>query len=265
MPKTPETPQNEPSQMSQLDPQELERIRKENEQYQQTLEALKNDPQFQTYLQARKAGQELTIKSGNEPQNEPKTPKNLKDSLKESREEVASDDIDQMTNRQLFDTIVDSVGGAIEEFVGTVKEAAVGEIQRELEPLREGLTKTQKAVLAQMHYTSTENMNTKYPDYHVYQKEVEDVVQRHGLNFEDAYRLVKGRHVQDEEDPSITASEKPSGQGQGSRRRSTPRAPSGSLEPDDETREGRSARAQSGRGGFRAILQQKLDQRMKGN
>lgn len=232
------------------------------------IKKVSSNPQVLEVLRAQQENREIVISEKTEKKETKQA--SLKDQLRTSfkAEDTDQSSLEDLSKTQLVNVVLDAVADATEGAIAAAEERASKQFGGELAQLTENLTTTQKAVLFQARKTNVDSMRAKLPDYAKYEKDIDDVVVKHGLSFEDAYRLVKSKDVNAEANPYESDFERPSSVHVRDRdSRSTLRVQKAAnrtiekKEPSDGDRTNRGAHkvGTGGRAGFRGILQEGIN------
>jgi len=167
-----------------------------------------------------------------------------------------------MPRKQFADLILNTVADAFESHIVGIKEDTQKEVDGKIQIIADSLDKTQRLILLQAYKTSKESIRVQHPDYVHYEKEIDEYVHQTGIGLEEAYFVIKGRHIKDEPSAEETESERPSGVF-GRRGTSTPSGDSESSSRSELASQARQEPTRSGRSGFREMLTRGLDKAVK--
>jgi hypothetical protein len=158
-------------------------------------------------------------------------------------------DIDDMSQSEVVNLILNRVADAVETYAGDLTKG----IDEQLQGINSNLVQTQGVFLHHMRDEKVDSLRKNLPDYGRFEKEIDEYVSKHPIPLEDAYRIVKSRHVGDEVPEDEVDSERPTTPGSDWSPNRKKEKPAGG----DDTSHPRDVVASSRRGGkasFRQIL-----------
>jgi hypothetical protein len=193
--------------------------------------------------------------------------KSVRDLMDIDEDAAVSDDrYEQLTNKQLIDVITKSVDRAI----GNQKSSALHLIDNSLKSDRERVAKLEVATMRILAGLGVSEARRKFNDFDRYSDKIGNVMQKYpGIDFEDAYHLVKSKEASRVPSNDMMETEKPDSfaSSRSDVRRSSVEKPAAVDESDEMSiisNRGRSREQskvnESGIVGFRSLLDDAIDE-----